>query len=143
MPADFNCGTASGEGCSIQSTWPDSKADVREFASGNGSSTTRSVFGTRFLSQYSLWATNSTRCRWTYLSTLNGPVPEGCSLTFAQSLPSFSHCAGLAIGIYTTWYGMKASGAGVVISIVYSSTFFTVFTDGMRKPIRPTWRGSN
>src|SRR3954464_15982709 len=118
MPADFNCGTASGEGCSIQSTWPDSKADVREFASGNGSSTTRSVFGTRFLSQYSLLATNSTRWRCTYLSTLNGHPPEGCSLTFAQSLPSFSHCAGPAIGIYAIRYGMKASGAGDLLRIV-------------------------
>src|SRR3954470_16773240 len=99
MPADFNCGTASGEGCSIQSTWPDSKADVREFASGNGIRTTRSVFGTRVLSQYSLVATHAARGRCTYLSTLNGPVPEGRSFPFAQSLPSLSHCAGLAIGI--------------------------------------------
>jgi hypothetical protein len=34
---------ASGEGASIQSTWPDSSAAVRALASGIGSSTMRSA----------------------------------------------------------------------------------------------------
>ena len=45
------CGTASGAGASIQSTWPESRAAVRALASGIGTSTTRSIFGLRFGSQ--------------------------------------------------------------------------------------------
>jgi hypothetical protein len=42
---------ASGEGASIQSTWPPSSAAVRALASGMGSITTRSILGVRFGSQ--------------------------------------------------------------------------------------------
>ncbi len=51
ISAAFSDGTASGGGASIQSTWPERSAATREFASGNGSSTSRSSFGTRALSQ--------------------------------------------------------------------------------------------
>ena len=40
-----------GAGASIQSTWPESSAAVRAFASGSGSSTTLSILGRRFSSQ--------------------------------------------------------------------------------------------
>ena len=43
--------TASGAGASAQSIWPDSSAEVRALASGIGSNTIRSTFGTRALSQ--------------------------------------------------------------------------------------------
>jgi len=49
--ADLSDGIASGGGASIQSTWPDRSAATRAFASGSGSSTSRSSFGTRALSQ--------------------------------------------------------------------------------------------
>ena len=43
--------TASGAGASIQSTWPERSAATRALASGSGSSTSLSSFGTRALSQ--------------------------------------------------------------------------------------------
>ncbi len=51
MPAAFSRSIASGDGASIQLTWPDSNAAVRVEASGIGISTSRSCFGTRALSQ--------------------------------------------------------------------------------------------
>jgi hypothetical protein len=51
MPAAFSRSIASGDGASIQFTWPDSNAAVRVEASGIGISTSRSCFGTRVLSQ--------------------------------------------------------------------------------------------
>ena len=42
---------ASGDGASIQSTWPLMMAAVRALASGMGSSTTRSILGVRLGSQ--------------------------------------------------------------------------------------------
>src|SRR5882672_652831 len=86
MPSDFNRGMASGDGASIQFTWPDSSAAVRVDASGIGISTRRSCFGTRVLSQYSVFGTNSRRWCATVLSNLYGPVPEGCSAYSVQLL---------------------------------------------------------
>ena len=51
MPADLSCGTASGAGVSIRSTWPASSALVRVSASGMGIRINLSVFGIRFLFQ--------------------------------------------------------------------------------------------
>jgi hypothetical protein len=39
MPRALICGTLSGAGASIQSTWPESSAAVRALASGIGSRT--------------------------------------------------------------------------------------------------------
>ena len=61
MPADFSRGTVSGDGASIQFTWPEISAAVRVEASGIGTSTRRSCFGTRALSQYSAFGRNSMR----------------------------------------------------------------------------------
>ena len=61
MPGDFSRSIASGDGASTQFTWPDSSAAVRVEASGIGISTSRSCFGTRSLSQYSLFGSSSMR----------------------------------------------------------------------------------
>ena len=50
-PAFSRLAIASGEGASIQSTWPERSAAVRVAGSGIGSSTILSSFGTRALSQ--------------------------------------------------------------------------------------------
>ena len=64
---------ASGDGASTKFTWPVSSAAVRVAASGIGISTSRSCFGTRFGSQYSLFGTNSKRSCATNLSKRYGP----------------------------------------------------------------------
>ena len=70
MPADLSRGIVSGDGASMKSTWPDSSAAARVDASGIGSSTSRSCFGMRFLSQYSAFFTSSSRSCGTTLSNL-------------------------------------------------------------------------
>jgi hypothetical protein len=50
-PACLSFGTVSDAGNSAQSTAPDSSAAARAEASGIGNSSSRSVFGTRALSQ--------------------------------------------------------------------------------------------
>src|SRR5471030_1414714 len=117
-PALLRLSTASGAGVSIQSTWPERSAAVRVEASGIGSSTILSSFGTRALSQYSLFGTSSARVCGTKLVSFQGPVPDGDCANLFQSLPAFSHCAGLDIMIQEIWYGRKASGALVRISTV-------------------------
>ena len=89
-PADFSDGIASGGGASTQSTCPERNAATRAFASGSGKSTSRSSFGTRFASQYSLFGTSSARSRGTNLSSFHGPVPEGVLANASQLLPTFS-----------------------------------------------------
>ena len=49
MPADLSCGTASGAGVSIRSTWPASSALVRVSASGIGIRISLSTFGNPLL----------------------------------------------------------------------------------------------
>ena len=97
MPAALSCGTASGAGVSIRSTWPASSALVRVSASGIGTSTSLSTFGMRSLFQYSEFLLSSASSRGTSLVSLNGPVPDGWLANLSQSLPSFSYCAGLEI----------------------------------------------
>ena len=59
MPEDFSRATASGDGASIQFTWPEISAAVRVEASGIGTSTSLSCRGTRALSQYSAFGSSS------------------------------------------------------------------------------------
>ena len=68
MPADFSRAIASGGGASAKFTWPDSSAATRVLASGIGSSTSRSCFGMRSLSQYAVFGTSSSRSCGTSLS---------------------------------------------------------------------------
>src|SRR5476649_887385 len=110
--------TASGAGASIQSTWPERSAAVRVAASGIGSSTILSSFGTRALSQYSLLGESSARVCGTKAVIFHGPVPDGVLAKLFQSLPTFSHCAGLDIMTQEIWYGRNASGDLVLISTV-------------------------
>ena len=88
----------SGGGTSIQSTWPLRSAASRVVGSGIGSSTSLSTFGRRLASQYSLFASSSSRSRGTNRVTRKGPVPEGCSANFRQSL-TFCHCVGETISM--------------------------------------------
>ena len=102
-PAFSRLGIASGEGASIQSTWPERSAAVRVAGSGIGSSTILSSFGTRALSQYSLFGDSSARvCGWKAV-TFHAPVPDGVCANLFQSLPTFSHCAGLDIMSQEIW----------------------------------------
>jgi hypothetical protein len=102
-PADFSEATASGAGASIQSTWPDRSAATRALASGSGTSTIRSSFGTRAVSQYALFGTSSRRSRGTKPVTFHGPVPDGDFATASQLLPCFSQLAGDDIRIQASW----------------------------------------
>ena len=77
MPDDFRRGMESGGGASMKLTWPDSSAATRVAASGIGSAISRSCFGTRAVSQYSLFGTYSIRSCGTMRSKRYGPVPEG------------------------------------------------------------------
>src|SRR5215470_10946201 len=95
-PLDLIRFMASGEGASIQSTWPESKAAVRALGSGIGMSVTLSSFGTRNLSQWSLLGTSSASSRALRAVNFHGPVPEGLSANFVQSFPVASHCFGEA-----------------------------------------------
>ena len=99
----FSDGIASGGGASIQSTWPERSAAARALASGSGSRTIFSSFGTRALSQYSLLGTSSARSRGRNVSSFQGPVPDGEFANASQLLPSFSHCAGDDIMIQAIW----------------------------------------
>ena len=99
-PAPFSCAMESGGGTSIQSTCPLRSAARRVVGSGIGKSTTLSTFGVRFGSQYALFTSSSSRSRGTQRVTLNGPVPDGCSANFRQSLTLF-HCAGETMTMYT------------------------------------------
>src|SRR5476649_1887233 len=110
--------TASGAGASIQSTCPERSAAVRVAASGIGNSTILSSFGTRVLSQYSLLGESSARVCGTKAVIFHGPVPDGALAKAFQSLPTFSHCAGLEIITQEIWYGRKESGDLVRTSIV-------------------------
>ena len=156
-PRCLICGSASGAGASIQSTWPDSSAAVRALGSGIGSSTSRSSFGTLFLSQYSANFTSSSRSRGTNLSILNGPLPEAFAAkavhaclarSFGSVTPagtasnSFCQCAGLAMNRLVRLIGRNASGCAVVSSTVSSSTLRAERRVGMREAVTPTWLAS-
>ena len=102
-PAPFSEATASGAGASIQSTWPERSAATRALASGSGTSTSLSSFGTRALSQYSLKGTISARSRGANRVSFHGPVPDGVLAKASQDLPSFSHWAGEDIITQAIW----------------------------------------
>ena len=139
----FKEATASGAGASIQSTWPERKAAIRVFASGIGISTIRSSFGTRALSQYSLFGTSSARSRGAKLASFQGPVPDGVLATASQLFPSFSQFAGEDIRIQANWKGSVASGVLVVISSVDGSIARYAATAGMRERPCADCRWSN
>src|SRR5882724_5640964 len=96
-------GTASGDGASIQSTWPERNAAVRLDASGSGSSTILSSLGMRLPSQYAALGTSSARVPGTKAESFHGPVPDGVLANSFQSRPAFSHCAGLDIKTQPIW----------------------------------------
>src|ERR1700732_1378510 len=94
-PADFSEAMPSAGGTSIQSTWPERKADSREFAWGLGISTELSIFAVLAGSQYLSQRARSASCRGTILVMRNGPVPAaGKTAPLAQSPPAFSNEAG-------------------------------------------------
>src|SRR6266436_5014773 len=148
--------TASGAGASTQSTWPDSKAAVRAFASGIGSSTILSTLGMRSLFQYLSFFTNSSRSRGVKLDIFQGPVPDGSLANAAQaacdfalaSAPSaasnsFCHFEGLAMNRLVRLIGRKLSGSLVINSTVKSSILRAEASVGIRDAVTPTWLGSN
>src|SRR5215510_9935195 len=93
-PADLRLGTASGGGTSIQSTWPERRADSRVVGSGIGNTTILSSFGTRLWSQYPSLRAKVALTRGLKSTILNGPVPAG-ALAYSAHDPVFLNWVGL------------------------------------------------
>jgi hypothetical protein len=117
-----------------------------------GRSTSRSILGTRFGSQYAGFFTISMRWCATNVTALNGPVPDGCAANAdhaccerlagsvseaGTALKSFCHSAGEAKYRFTRLYGKNASGMVVVSSTVRSSILRADTRVGMRESVRP------
>ncbi len=95
-PEDLMRFIASGDGASIQSTWPASRAAVRADGSGIGIRVSLSSFGTRLLSQCSLFGTSSASSRALSAVSFHGPVPAGFFANSSQLLPAASQPFGEA-----------------------------------------------